>query len=433
MGSRNLRGITLARAMRRGPPMTAITSEPLVSGAEDVAPVAPSTPAAKRPRSLYVLVGLLTAAAVGAGGYYVHGIGRETTDDAQVEGRIMNVSPRISAQVARVLVQDNQVVREGDLLVELDKGDLQAKVDSARADLAASDAQLASARAQLALTEKNVDASVTQAKGGLAQAAASLTSSKAAIAQSDAEVEAARSRMALADLELKRVSALRAQGAIAQAQLDTAQSAFDTAKASFDQARAALESARAGTRGSSGGIVYAEGRLLAAMTGPQQLDAQRAAVALAEARVQQSAAALKIAELNLSYTEIRAPRGGEVSRRTVEVGQQVGPERALMAVVPLDDVWVVANFKEDQLRRMHPGQPVQVELDTYGSRKFAAHVDSVAGASGARFALLPPDNATGNYIKVVQRVPVLIRFDGDSHVELRPGMSADVVVDTRDL
>ncbi len=319
----------------------------------------PKAAAAKRPRSLYVLGALLTAAALGVGGFYVHGIGRETTDDAQVEGRIMNVSPRISAQVARVLVQDNQTVKEGDLLVELDKGDLQAKVDSARADLAASRAQLASAQAQLALTEKNVEASVTQAKGGLAQAAASLTSSRAAIAQSNAEVEAARSRMALAQLELNRVASLRDQGAIAQAQLDSAQSTFDTAKASFEQSRAGLDSAHAGTRGGAGGVVFAEGRLLAAMTGPQQLDAQRAAVALAEARVKQSDAALKIAELNLSYTEIRAPRGGQVSRRTVEVGQQVGPEKALMAVVPLDDVWVVANLRLAQVRgpcRQHRGR-----------------------------------------------------------------------------
>jgi membrane fusion protein (multidrug efflux system) len=324
-------------------------------------------------------------------------------------------------------------VKEGDLLVELDKGDLQAKDDSARADLAAATAQLASARAQLALTEKNIDASVTQAKGGLAQANATLTSSQAAIAQGDAAVEAARSKMALAKLEFDRVYSLHTQGAIAQAELDNAQVSLDTAKAAYDQAKAGLDAAHAGTRGSTGGIVFAEGRLQAAMTGPQQLEAQRAAVALAEAREQQSAAALKLAELNLSYTEIRAPRAGEVSRRTVEVGQQVGPEKALLAVVPTDDVWVVANFKEDQLRDMHPGQPVQVELDTYGSRKFQAHVDSIAGASGARFALLPPDNATGNYIKVVQRVPVLIRFDGDARAELRPGMSADVIVDTRNL
>jgi membrane fusion protein (multidrug efflux system) len=385
----------------------------------------------KRPRALYVLGALLAAAAVGVSAFYVHDLGREATDDAQVEGRIMNVSARIPAQVARVLVEDNQIVNEGDLLVELDKGDLAARVESARADVAAVRAQLANAKAQLALTERNAEANVTQAKGGLTQAVATLTSSEAAIAQGQADAEAARSRLALAELDRKRATSLLAQGAVAQAEVDTANTSYDTAKGALDQATARLEAARAGTRGSGGGIVLAQGRLQAAMTGPEQIEAQKAAVALAEARANQSEAALKIAELNLSYTEIRAPRRGEVSRRTVEVGQQVGTDRALLAIVPIDDVWIVANFKEDQLRDMHPGQPVAVELDTYGRRHFAAHVDSIAGASGARFALLPPDNATGNYIKVVQRVPVLIRFDGDPQAALRPGMSADVTVDTR--
>jgi membrane fusion protein (multidrug efflux system) len=170
--------------------------------------------------------------------------------------------------------------------------------------------------------------------------------------------------------------------------------------------------------------------LNAASTASEQLAAARAQLALAEAREQQAEAALKIAELNLSYTRVRATRRGVVSRRTVEEGQQVSPDRALMALVPLDDVWVVANFKEDQLAEMHAGQPATVSLDTYGSRKFAGHVESIAGGTGARFALLPPDNATGNFVKVVQRVPVLVRLDGHPDVELRPGMSADVTIRT---
>jgi membrane fusion protein, multidrug efflux system len=150
----------------------------------------------------------------------------------------------------------------------------------------------------------------------------------------------------------------------------------------------------------------------------------------ADARVQQAEAALKLAELNLSYTTVRAARRGVVSRRTVEEGQWVTPERPLMALVPLEDVWIVANFKEDQLADMHPGQPATVQFDTYGGREFAAHVESIGGGTGARFALLPPDNATGNFIKVVQRVPVLLRLDGSAGVALRPGMSADVTVRT---
>jgi membrane fusion protein (multidrug efflux system) len=389
--------------------------------------------AARRPRAPYVLGGLLTLAALGLVGAYALNVGHESTDDAQVEGRIMNVSARVSGQVAKVLVEDNQMVKEGDLLVALDPGDLQAKADGAKADLAAAQAQLASAQAQLALTEKNADATVVQAKGAMTQAAASLTSSQAVITQGEADVEATQSRLALAKLDLDRATALKSQGAVAQAEVDAAKTSFDTAKGAFDQARARLASAQAGSLGSNGGVVFAQGRLQAAFTGPEQIASQQAAVSLAEARVKQSEAALKLAELNLSYTEVRAPRSGEVSRRTVEVGQQVGPEKPLLAVVPVDDVWLVADFKEDQLRDMHPGQHVDVRLDTYGRRRFSAHIDSIAGASGARFALLPPDNATGNYIKVVQRVPVLIRFDGDTGAQLRPGMSADVTVDTRSL
>jgi membrane fusion protein (multidrug efflux system) len=400
------------------------------SSAAEIASDAPAVPA-KRPRALTVMAGLALAATTAVGGWYLHGVGHESTDDAQVEGHIMNVSARVSGQVAKVLVTDNQVVDEGQLLVQLDEGDLRAKADSARADLNAAKAQLESAKAQLALTEKNIDATVTQAKAGVTQAAATLTSAQATIAQGNADVEAARAKLSLAKLDLDRVTALRAQGALPQAEVDSAQTSYDTAKAGVDQAVARLAAAHAGTRGGVGGVSYAEGRLAAALTGPQQIDAQRAAVSLAEARVAQSAASLELAELNLSYTQIRAPHRGEISRRTVEIGQAVDPSRPLLAVVPTDDVWVVANFKEDQLREMHAGQAVEVAVDTFGRRRFIGHVDSIAGASGARFALLPPDNATGNYVKVVQRVPVLIRFDGDPQVTLRPGMSAEVTVDTR--
>jgi membrane fusion protein (multidrug efflux system) len=158
------------------------------------------------------------------------------------------------------------------------------------------------------------------------------------------------------------------------------------------------------------------------------LNAQ-SAVKVAEARLLQARAAQRLAELNLSYATIRAPSSGVVARRTVEVGQMVSPERPLLAVVPLDDVWVVANFKEDQVAQMRPGQSARVHVDAFG-RDVDAHVDSLAAGTGSRFALLPPDNASGNFIKVVQRVPVLLRFDGDPGVELRPGLSCSVTVRT---
>jgi membrane fusion protein (multidrug efflux system) len=206
----------------------------------------------------------------------------------------------------------------------------------------------------------------------------------------------------------------------------------DAAAAEVERERARLASARAARAGSAGGVVLAQGRVSAASTAAEQVATARAALALADAKALQAEAAVKLAELNLSYATVRAPRGGVISRRSVEEGQMVSPDRPLLAIVPLDDVWIVGNFKEDQLAEMRPGQKATVRLDTYGRREFHGHVDSIAGGTGARFALLPPDNATGNFVKVVQRVPVLIRFDGAPGVDLRPGMSADVSVRTRD-
>jgi membrane fusion protein (multidrug efflux system) len=382
-------------------------------------------------RAKLVLVGLIAAAAATAGSLYVRGAHKESTDDAQVEGHLFNVSSRIGGRTAQVLVSDNQLVEAGAVLVVLEDDQQRAKVELAKADVAAAEAGLASAEAQLALTGKNVDATLKQAQGGVAQASGTYASSSASIAQAKADVVAAESRLKLAQSELERVKSLVASNVATQAELDTRQAAFDTAQATLDTARARLVAANAGTVASAGGIEAAKGRLDAAQTGPQQLELAKAAVALAEARVKQTTSALHLAELDLGYTKIVAPARGVISRRTVEVGQMVDPSRPLLAIVPKDDLWVVANFKEDQLGDMKPGQPVKVKLDTFGGQTFTAHVDSIAGASGARFALLPPDNASGNFTKVVQRIPVLIRFDRALDVEIRPGMSAEVVVDTK--
>ncbi|WP_342378755.1 HlyD family secretion protein [Myxococcus stipitatus] len=401
----------------------------------DTSKTAPSLvtePAAPRSRAKKVLPALLALAVVGGGVRWLVSRGHESTDDAQVEGRIANVSPRISGQVAKVLVNDNQRVKAGEVLVELDATDLEAKLEVARADVQSAEAQASNAQAQLSLTEVNAGATLRQARGGVVQASSGISSSKAALNQAQADVVAAEARFKLADADLVRVKTLKSEGAVTQADLDARQSAYDQSKAALDVARAKLVSTEAGVQGSSGGLETAQGRLAAAETGPVQVTAAQAAVKLADAKLKQAQAALHLAELAVSYTKVRAPVDGVVSRRTVELGQMVGPERPLMAVVPQDDVWVVANFKEDQVGEMKEGQPVDVTVDAFSGRSFKGHVDSLAGASGARFALLPPDNASGNFVKVVQRIPVLIRFDGDSRgLALKPGMSAIVTVDTR--
>lgn len=395
------------------------------------APVVQADPTRTKRRKTPLIVGaLITAALAVSGGYAWATAGTESTDDAQVEGRVMNVAARISGQVMRVRVEDNQLVNPGDVLVELDPADNTAKVAAAKADLSAANAASDAAKAALALTQKTAPANLIQAQGGVTAATSSATSARTSIDQAKAEVAAAESRKSLAELNLRRSRALLADNAVAPSDADAHQNDFDDASAQLDRARARLASAEAAFTGSGGSVQLAQGRLSAAATTDDQIAAAKAALALADARVEQARAALDLAELNLSYTSVKATRRGVVSRRTVEEGQVVGPDRQLFAIVPTDDVWVVANFKEDQLAEMHAGQPVAIELDTYGRRKFTGKVESLAGGTGARFALLPPDNATGNFVKVVQRVPVLIRFDGSPGVELRPGMSADVTVRT---
>jgi membrane fusion protein (multidrug efflux system) len=261
-------------------------------------------------------------------------------------------------------------------------------------------------------------------------AASSVASARATIDQARADLAAALARQTLAALGLRRARTLEAGRAIPAAEADARRAEADAADAAVTQARARLIATQAALAGAGGEVTLAQGRVSAARTADEQLEVARAGLALAEARVQQAESALTLAELDLSYTTVKAPRRGVVSRRSVEAGQLVGPDRPLLAIVPQDhdDLWVVANFKEDQLADMHPGDRAVVRLDTYGRRRFAAHVDSIAGGTGARFALLPPDNATGNFIKVVQRVPVLLRLDVAPGLALRPGMSADVTV-----
>lgn len=388
------------------------------------APVAKGKPK-KAPK---VMMGLFAVAALLGATIWFHGRGKESTDDAQVEGHVVTVSVRTPGQVAKVLVTDNQMVKEGDVLVELDIEELKARFAVAKADRLAAEASLALARSQLDLTEKTTTASLRQARGGVSQATSGVMSSKAQRDQSQADLVTAESRRQLADKELARVRELFAKGSVSQAELDARQASADQAAAGLDQAQARLESTRATISGNYGGVEQAQGRLVAAMAGPQQIEAAQAQVQLAQARVEQSRAAERLAELNLSYATVRAPASGVISRKNVEVGSLVSPERPILAIVPLNDVWIVANFKEDQIGSMKPGQSATIEIDTFAGKKFRGEVESLAAGTGARFALLPPDNATGNFVKVVQRVPVRLKIADREHAELRPGLSASVTV-----
>ncbi len=398
------------------------------------APEAPSAAPAKlgfrQRRSTQVFAGLVALAVVGGLGAWVIGHGKESTDDAQVEGRVVSISPRVSGQVDKVLVIDNQHVKQGDLLVQLDTRDLDAKLAAARADVESAKANLASAQVNLRLTQANSEASLRQARGGLTQASSGVQATRSALAQARAEVDAAEAADRLAQADWVRAQDLAKAEAISRADIDARRSRAEQARAALEQTRARLATTEANLASSGGGLTTAQGRLAAAETAPEQVKAAQVAVQAAQARLDQAEAAYDLAALNRSYAEVRAPVDGVVSRRTVEQGQLVGPDRPMLALVPLQDIWVVANFKEDQIGEMKAGQKATVRVDTYGRRDFQGHVESLAGASGARFALLPPDNASGNFVKVVQRVPVLVRLDRAPDVPLRPGMSAVVTIRT---
>jgi membrane fusion protein, multidrug efflux system len=393
----------------------------------DLAPKAKKAPRKKAP----LVLGALVAVAAAIAGYiYVSSRGKESTDDAQVEGHISNVAARVPGQVKRVLVTDDQQVKAGEVLVELDDADLVARLAAAKADLAAAEAGLHAAQTQLSLTRKQVDANLAIARGGIAQAAAVSGSTQAMIDQAQADVVAAQSRVDLARTELTRSQKLVDSGAVPQAELDAKQAAADQAAAALVQARARVVTAMANRSNSSGTAEAARGRLLVAQTAPEQVEAAQAQVELATAKVAQATAAVQQAELNLGYTKIRAEIDGSVAKRNVEPGQMVSPERALMALVGTGDAWVVANFKETQLEDIRPGLRVKVAIDGYGGAPLAGVVESIQAGTGARFSLLPPDNASGNFTKVTQRVPVRIQIADRRGLTLRPGMSANVTVYT---
>jgi membrane fusion protein (multidrug efflux system) len=374
--------------------------------------------------------GLVLAATAGAGILYWTRLGTEKTDDAQVEAHASNVSARIAGQVKRVAVADDKVVKPGDVLVELDDRDQQAKLRAARADLDEANHQLHLAETQLAMTEKTAPANLAVAQGAIAQAAAVTGSTAAQIEQARADVAAAESHKQLTKVDRERTERLRKMGAATQAEIDARTAADQEADAALAQVQARLASALANRSNSSGTEASARGRLLAAQTVNEQVEVARTQVALARDRVAQREAAVERAALELEYTTIRAEIAGQVTKRNVEPGQLVSSDRMLMTIVDLADPWIVAHVKETQVAEIKTGQAVDVEIDSYPGT-LTGLVESVAAGTGARFSLLPPDNASGNFIKVTQRITVKIKIDDRHGRVLRPGMSAEVVIHTR--
>jgi membrane fusion protein (multidrug efflux system) len=420
----------------------------------------PAQPPRKRRRLLLILPLIVVGGAYG-GYWYVWSLSHEKTDDAQTEGHIHAVSSRVPGYVAEVGVRDNQEVAKGDVLVRIRSEDYQARVRLAEANSAQAEADSKVAEHNVAVLRGTTVAAITEARAGVRQeearleaarkdadsAQAKLAAALAAREQAQAQVKAAQADFDYASYNLRRISALReqnqaaedeaqlaeAQYRSAEARLSAANESVNLSAAQSDAAQNALAAARAAILVAEAAIDKQKGKLEDALTGPDQVRVAEAKLELARAGVLAARAQLELARLELDYCTITAPADGVISKRSVEVGQYLQPGQPFLAVVPLDDTWVVANFKETQLRNMRAGQPAVLEVDAYPGHPFRGDIDSVAAGTGARFSILPPENATGNFVKVVQRVPVKIILDEaerDLQRPLRPGMNVVVTVDT---
>ena len=350
----------------------------------------------------------------------------ESTDDAQIDGHVNSVSARVSGHVLKLNVDDNQYVEKGTVLVEIDAADYEGAVATARAQYADAQAQAAAAGINVPITNVSTSSQVSGAQAGVASAKAGIAAARQQLDAAKAQIAEAEANNTKAQNDLLRYKQLIDKQEISQQQYDQAVASAQAAAATLQAARASADAYAAQIDQAQNKLQQATADLRTADTAPQTMRVTRARALSAEANADRRKAELGLAELNLGYTKVIAPVSGMVSNRTVEVGQNVQPGQEMMKIIPLDEanLWVTANFKETQLANIRPGQSADIAVDATG-KTYKGHVDSTAGASGARFSLLPPENATGNYVKVVQRIPVKIVFDKGEikgH-ELRPGMS----------
>jgi membrane fusion protein, multidrug efflux system len=431
------------------PTETSIVAEPPVLDvpAQDIPP---QKVARKRPVKLILAsVGAVGAIAGGIFGYNYWQFSsiHQATDNATVAGNLHQISARVPGTVQKVLVDDNQTIKAGQLLIQLDPRDYQVKLQQAQADLESARLKANTAQVNIDLAAKNAQAANSQAQGGVGSAVAAIASAQAQVSEAQSGVPQAQAQIAQADANLSKAQAdytrfqeLFSSGAVARRELETARQAYEVARAQrasveqgLQQARAKVAQAQQGVATAQAGLSSSQGGMEQAAAKGVQTEVSRSDYLTAQAAIAQAQVALQNAQNQLSYANLTAPVSGRVGRKTVEVGQQVQPGNPLMAIVGTD-YWVTANFKETQLEKMHPGQRAEIKLDSFPSQHFTGRVESLSPASGAQFALLPPDNATGNFTKVVQRIPVKVMFDANSirgfESLITPGMSAEVTIET---
>ena len=355
----------------------------------------------------------------------------EDTDDAQIDGHIYPISARVAGQVIKVNFDDGQVVHRGDVLVVIDPTDYTVALERARADYQDSQAQAEAARYGVPVSSVGSFSQIRSASADWAAADAGVAAAKKQADAAQQQIVEAQADALKLNTDVERYRQLLGKREISQQQFDAAIAAATAANATVEARKAALLAAQAQVKQAESRVEQANAAVKNAQVTPKTVAATKAKADSADAQVLRYKSALDQAQLNLSYTTIVAPVDGVVGKRSVQVGSNVAIGQDLLAVVPLRDVWVTANFKETQLAHMCPGQPVKIKVDTYGGRKWDGHVSNIGGATGAKFSLLPPENATGNYVKVVQRIPVRVDFDGNDKADfnqdglLRPGMSVE--------
>ena len=393
------------------------------------APRDESTEVAQPPsRRKGIIIAVVVILLLAGLGFWWHSTYYEDTDDAQINGHLIQISSRIAGQVIHVDVVENQQVKKGDPICELDPRDFEVAVENAKAALASAQAAAAAAKVNVPITSVNTGSNLSSAGADVTAATASIAQAQSQLAAAHAQVVEAEANNQKAQSDLQRYTPLVAKDVISKQQFDAAVAAADAAKATVESAHANERAASDGVRVANEKATQAQAQFKYAQTGPQQVAAQNARYRQAEAQVQQAQAQLDQAELNLGYTRIIAPGAGIITRKSVEINQNVSTGQNLLTLVSLEDLWVTANFKETQLKHMGPNQPVEVSVDATG-KSYNGHITQIGGATGSVLSLFPPENATGNYVKVVQRVPVRVDFDNldkeDSNHALRPGLSVE--------
>ena len=400
----------------------------------------------RAPLKIALASGALLIAAAAATGAWLHFRNRVTTDDAQVDAHNAPVAPKISGNISEILVDDNQIVKAGQILARIDPRDYQAKVDQARAALAMAQSQSAGARAGVPVAQGTTASAVFAAESQVAAAEADYARAQAdydrastsELGYAQADIESKRATRDRANADLERMKPLVEKDEVSRQQFDSYVAAARVAESDLTASEQSLVNAQKKAESSKASMLTAAARVKTAGADLEQARANRGQVAIssaqagsASAAIQQARADLEAAELQLSYATIVAPIDGLATRKTIQVGQIVQPGQTLLTIVPLKQVWVTANFKETQLANVRPGQRAEVNVDMYG-RSFEGRVDSIAGASGAALSLLPPENATGNFVKVVQRIPVkIILQEAPAGFVFRPGMNVDATIFTR--